>query len=415
MTSEVTIPRYALLRERSFLLYQLVRLSSVIAIQMMAAVAVPWQIYAATHDALALGYVGLAQFVPLSFMTIIAGEVADRVDRKRILMICHAGIAVLAGALYLLASRPTLEVLPIYGVLALFGVARAFAGPAGQAIGPLLVPPELFPRAVAWNAVAFQVALVTGPMLGGALLAAFGTRFLYAAAAVLEILVVLLLVFVTPRASERSPTMAAESPVDRLLAGFRFVRAKPVILGAISLDLCAVLLGGATALLPIYAREILQIGESGFGYLRASPAIGGLLVAGLLGVRPLERKTGALLLGSVFLYGVFTVMFGLSTWPWLSVLALALLGGADMVSVVVRQVLVQTQTPDAMRGRVSAVSMLFIGASNELGEMESGFVASLLGPVRTVVFGGVGAMGVALGWGKLFPELRAIEKGGTPG
>lgn len=397
----------ALLGERSFLLYQGVRFFSVIAVQGIS-VAVGWQVYASTHDPLALGLVGLAQFVPQIALVLATGAAADRFDRRGILVACHLAICLVGVGLAWLSSQETLDVRLVYALLSFFGVARAFAGPAGQALTPSLVPVELFSRAVGWSATTFQIAVVVGPAVFGFLYGGLGPSTLYAVTAVLEVVVVLLLLFVRARPFVRTPS--TESVVARLFAGIHYVRTHRAILGSIALDLFAVLLGGAVALMPIYADEVLHVDEWGLGLLRSAPAAGALVVAAYFGARPLERRAGRTMMISVAIFGVATIVFGLSTNFALSLLALVVLGGSDMVSVVVRSIVVQAQTPPEMRGRVSAVNMVFVGASNELGEFESGLTASMFGTVRAVVIGGVGTLLVTLAFWFGFPELRDVDR-----
>lgn len=399
-------PSRALLAERSFLFYQGVRFFAVVAMNMMS-VAIGAEVYAETHDPLALGFSGLAQFVPQFALVLVTGAAADRFPRRAVLVVCHAIIVVVALALSHLASRPTLDVTLVYAVLALFGVARAFAGPAGQAITPSLVPPELFARAVGWNATTFQIAVALGPALGGALYRPLGPSLLYLVVAALELGVIAQLLFVRERPYERK---LGEPVLERVFAGIRYVRDHRVILGSISLDLFAVLLGGAVALMPIYATDVLHVGEVGLGALRAAPALGALVVAAILGARPLERRTGRAMMISVAIFGLATIAFGVSRSFVLSLALLFVIGAADMVSVVVRSIVVQAKTPPEMRGRVSAVNMVFVGASNELGEFESGLMARLLGTVLSVVVGGVGTLLVTAYYWRFFPELRDVDR-----
>jgi MFS family permease len=400
-----TSPVRALLAERSFVLYQGVRFFTVVGMNMMS-VAIGAEVYAETHDPLALGFSGLAQFVPQILLVLVTGAAADRFPRRLVLMFCHALIALVAVALSWLASRTTLDVTLVYAVLAVFGVARSFAGPAGQAITPSLVPPELFARAVGWNATTFQVAVALGPALGGALYHPLGPSRLYLLVAALEVCVIAQLFFVRERPYERK---LGEPVLDRVFAGIRYVRDHRAILGSISLDLFAVLLGGAVALMPVYASDVLHVGEVGLGALRAAPALGALVVAIVLGTRPIERRAGRKMLLAVAIFGVATIGFGVSTNFVLSLALLFVIGAADMVSVVVRSVVVQATTPPEMRGRVSAVNMVFVGASNELGEFESGATARLFGTVLSVVLGGVGTLLVTAYYWAFFPELRDVD------
>jgi MFS family permease len=402
-----TIAEPRLGKEVAFLRYQIVRFVSVVAIQMLS-VATAWEIYDRTGTAEALGYVGLATFAPQIVFVLFTGVVADRYDRRVVLAISHAVVALSALGFAFLAAHPELSVLPFYALLFVFGSARAFAGPAPQAMTPSLVPIELFARAIAMSGTTFQIAVVVGPALGGTLVAPIGTSGVYLVSAVLEVLAITILPFIALRPSTRA--RRDESRVAQLLSGIRFVRERPALLGAITLDLFAVILGGATALMPIFARDILDVGEWGLGVLRAAPAAGALVVAFYLGTRPLERHAGMIMLVCVVIFGVCTIVFGLSESFPLSIAALVVMGGADMVSVVVRHVVVQGQTPDEMRGRVAAVNMVFIGASNELGELESGLTAAWLGTVPAVVAGGLGTILVTALCAVLFPELRKVDK-----
>jgi MFS family permease len=393
-------------RFRDFRLFQLGKLLSTLALQMQG-VAVGWQVYALTGDALQLGYVGLVQFLPAVLMSLLTGHVADRFDRRHVLVLCHT---VLFGSTLLLllsarSAQPSLAT--IYTVLALIGAARAFQGPASSALLPNLVPAASFPNAVAWSSSTWQVAVIAGPALGGFLYAVGSATQVYACAIVLEL--VTILVFVALRARSEKRIHKGASP-GQLLAGLRYVWEKPIILGAISLDLFAVLFGGAVALLPIFARDLLRIGPQGLGILRSAPAIGALAVGVVLAYRPIRKRAGRAMFASVALFGVATIVFGLSRDFTLSLLALMVTGAADMVSVFVRQSLVQLRTPDEMRGRVAAVNLVFVGASNEFGEFESGVTAAWLGAVPAVVAGGIGTCVVVALWALLFPALRDVDR-----
>jgi len=377
------------------------------------AVVIAWEVYELARQtmslaeaAFAVGMIGLAQFLPLFALTLLAGETADRHDRRRILTLCYvAQLLISAG----LAFRSALGggLWPIFALAALFGCARAFFQPAASALGPMLVPLRLLPRAIATNSLASQLASILGPALGGLLCIASPvlgyavSAGLYAAAAASALLV---------RANTRPTFEAGGSRVAQIREGLVYLWGNKLVLGAISLDLFAVLLGGATGLLPVFARDVLEVGPQGFGILRASPAVGALLVASYLAYRPIRTGAGAKMLLAVGLFGLMTVVFAYSRWVPLSVFALAVLGGADMVSVFTRQSLVQIATPDQMRGRVSAVATLFIGASNELGEFESGVTARVLGPVGAVAFGGAGATAITAVWAWLFPRLRTADR-----
>jgi MFS family permease len=376
-----------------------------IAVQLVG-VAVGWQVYALTNDPFSLGMVGLVQFLPAFLLTLPGGHAADRYDRRSVLAF-SIGLQ-LVGTLLLtgLALQPAPAIWAVYAVLAVMGAARAFFGPASQSLVALLVPAKDLPRAVAIGSTTWQIAVIAGPVLGGLLYilgpaAAFGSGALLLVAAQLMVL----------RISHglRSPSAMAGG-LDGLFEGVRFVRRQREILGAISLDLFAVLLGGATALLPIYARDILHTGPAGLGLLRSAPAAGATLAAIWLAHRPPQRRVGVTLFAGVATFGAATIVFGLSSDLMLSLAALAIMGAADMISVVIRQTLVQLRTPDTMRGRVSAVNFVFIGASNELGEFESGLTAAWFGAVPAVVIGGIGTMVVAALWAWAFPPLRRLDR-----
>jgi MFS family permease len=388
-------------RHRDFVLFFALRILTASAVQMQA-VAVGWLIYDVTDSALALGLIGLASFLPAVGLALVTGHVADRYDRRAILLVCFTLAALAAAGLVAVAWHGTPAVWPIYLLVFVFGVSRAFAIPAGQALMPNLVPKEDFANAVAWNSSAWQTATVVGPALGG-LLYAFGDTVVFGAVTVCFVLTLVLLAAMRYRSARQTFEKATWAT---LVAGIGFIRSRPAIFGAISLDLFAVLLGGATALLPIYARDILMVGPWGLGLLRSMPAAGAVAMAVFLAHRPLRRRTGRRMFQAVALFGVATIGFGLSTSLPLSLLCLLVLGAADMVSVFIRQTLVQIETPDDMRGRVSAVNAVFIGASNELGEFESGALAALIGAVPAVLAGGIGTLAVAWLWSRWFPELR---------
>ena len=368
----------------------------------MLMVALGWQMYDLTHSAWNLGLVGLFQFVPALALALVAGHVADQHDRRHIVSL--ALMLQLAAALMLLLAthQHWLSRDLILGVSLMLGVARSFQMTAQQALTPLLVPAAILARAMAFSSSGMQAAIIGGPALGGFLYAA-GAGVVYAVCAGLFVLAAAL---VWSARYDHKPAPRAPVTLDTLLAGVRFIRAKPVVLGAISLDLFAVLLGGAVALLPIYARDILHAGPEGLGLLRGAPAMGALLMSLVLARWTITRRAGAILFSCVAIFGATTIVFGLSPWFWLSMAALFVNGAADMVSVVVRQTLVQLDTPDEMRGRVSAVNAIFIGASNQLGEFESGATAALFGPVGAVVAGGAGTLVVVGLWMRWFPELR---------
>jgi len=397
---------WAAFTHREFNLFQGARLLAVLGTQMQS-VAIGWQVYALTKRPMDLAWVGLAQFVPAAFLSIFTGHVADRFERRRIMMTCYAAMTGLMLALAALAHAGA-GVAPIYAVLVGAGIARAFLGPASQSLVPTLVPPEHFANAVTWSSSFWQGAMVVGPTLGGVAYAAFGGAervYMLAACAMLGAFALLACMRRIAVPAKKEPTSTRT-----LLAGVRYVRDNQVILGAIALDLFAVLLGGATALLPIYARDILHSGPWALGALRSAPALGAAVTGVALALRPIERRAGAKMLACVAVFGAGTIVFGLSRNFALSLAALAVVGAADMVSVVVRSALVQLATPDAMRGRVSAVNMVFIGASNELGEFESGLTAQLFGTVQSVVIGGIGTLFVVGLWLWRFPKLRAVDR-----
>ena len=370
-------------------------------------VAIGWQIYDMTRTPLALGLVGLCQFIPMFLFTLPAGDLTDRFNQRRIYSLAamlQAGCSALFLVLTLFTPHAQWG---FYVVLVLFGAARGFAGPSGQSLLPFLVPQEKLPRSISLSSSFFTAAVIAGPAMGG-FLYVLGPVAVYslciagfAAAAI-----------IVSRLGGRRfvPEPGTASRLERVAEGVRFVRSRPVVLGAISLDLFAVLLGGATALLPVYARDILHVGPLGLGFLRSAPALGAFAVAFWLTHWPIERHTGIKMFAAVALFGLATIVFGLSTWFPLSLAARFVLGASDMVSVQVRSSLIQLATPDVMRGRVSAVSMLFIGASNELGEFESGGTAALLGTVPAVVAGGIGTLLVVALWMKLFVPLRQVDR-----
>ena len=386
-----------------FVHFQLARFFIVLATEMQS-VAVGWQVYEITKKPLALGLVGLAQFLPGIFLFLVSGHAADRYDRRKLIVLCYAGYAICSGSLLYLALRGVRSVYPIYAVLVLLGVVRSFAGPVSRALLPQLVPEKDFVNAVAWASSIYQCAIVLGPSVGGIVYAASGgpaavytLSFIAAAAAVLSTLQIRL------QSIARAP-----EPMNwkTALAGVRYIWREKLILGSISLDLFAVLLGGAVALLPVYAREILQTGPWGLGILRSAPAAGAAAMAIFMAHKPLGRRAGSTMLWCVAGFGVATILFGISRSLVVSLLALFLVGATDMVSVIVRQMLIQVGTPDEMRGRVNAVDMIFIGASNELGQFESGLTAQWFGTVRAVVLGGLGTLIVTGLWAWYFPELR---------
>lgn len=402
----------ALLKERDYLYFWGSRWAGSFASQIQG-VAMGWQMYALARQtrsveesAFWVGMIGLAAFLPVFLLTLPAGETADRHDRKKVLLLCLAGetasVAALAFATVTHLATPELLLV----IAALFGASRAFFAPANTALGPMLVPRRLLPRAIAWNSLAWQSASIAGPAAAG-FLVAHSAQTAYFTTFGLYLLTAFLVISIRANAK---PEARPGSRWQLMKEGLAYVWRQKIVFGAISLDLFAVLLGGATALLPVFARDILHVGAEGFGILRAGPAIGATLVGLMLAARPIHSRAGLFMFGGVAVFGLATVVFGLSKSMWLSVAALAVLGGADMLSVYVRQTLVQLVTPDHMRGRVAAVSSVFVGASNELGEFESGVVARFLGPVGAAVFGGVGALVVTALWARLFPDLRRADR-----
>lgn len=388
-----------------FSLFLSARILSTLASQMLA-VAVGWQMYALTGSVFYLGLVGLAQFLPMLLLTLVVGHVADRYDRRVIIRLCLLvrGVGTLLLAWW--SFNGWLNKESLLGIVFLLGAARAFEGPSMQALMPGLVSAEFFPRAVAWSSSSFQTASIVGPALGGLIYAA-GAPVAYLVIGCLFLGASLLFLLVR---IERIPPKPEPISMKSIFAGIAFIRSKPAVLGAISLDLFAVLLGGATALLPVYAREILFIGPTGLGILRAAPAVGALIISVYLARYPVRRRVGLVMFAAVAVFGIATMVFAVSTSFILSLVALIVLGAADVFSVVIRSSLVQLETPDEMRGRVSAVNFLFIGTSNQLGEFESGITAAWFGTVPAVLLGGVGTLAVVAIWMKLFPQLAKADR-----
>ncbi|PCG15778.1 MULTISPECIES: MFS transporter [Sphingomonas] len=397
------------LRIANFRAYWLSRFSGTIAISAQAII-IGWQVYGIARDtmdirqaAFMLGLIGLVQFVPLFLLTPVVGLVADSVDRRWIVRGTTSLLVANAAVLGILTWAGLLTLPFLFLAAVLVGVARAFAGPAYSALAPNLVPKESLPTAIAISSIAWQTGTIAGPSVGG-LLFAIHPDVAYAAICAMLSVALGLMFLIGP--VPQPPAQKDRRPLQRILDGFSYVRRNRLVLAAITLDLFAVLLAGATALLPIYARDILHVGASGLGFLAAGMGIGAATTAIFFSFRPMTSNVGVKMLVSVVVFGVAILTFGLSTSFWVSLVALIVAGGADMVSVYVRTSLIQLHTPDAMRGRVSAVSQLTISASNELGEAESGLMASLLGPVGAVVVGGVGAIAITLVWAYLFPELK---------
>jgi len=406
MTAPVD-PRRALLGNREFVRFIGARFLATLAVQMQT-VAVGWQVYEVTRDPLDLGLVGLSQFLPFVLLVLPAGHLADSRDRRRILATCFALECACALLLLAFAAHGLESARPVFAVMVLFGIARAFAMPTGQALLPNLVSRAQFGTAVALNSSTWQVSTIAGPALGGIVYLA-GAPVVYASVAVL-LAAAAGMVF-SLREGGRDATRTVEAPGwAALLSGLRFVRSRRLLLGAISLDLFAVLFGGATALLPVYAADVLHVGPTGLGWLRTAPGIGAAVCGVVLGLLPITRQVGRWMFGGVVVYGIATIVFGVSTLFWLSLAALVVMGAGDMVSVYIRHLLVQLETPDEIRGRVSAVNAVFIGASNELGEFESGVTAAWFGTVPAVIVGGVATLLVAGTWSRLFPELSKMDR-----
>ncbi len=396
---------FSVLRHRNFRFYLTARVLGTLAVQMQN-VAIGWQVYSMTHNLFYLGMIGLAQFAPFLLLILLAGHAADRYNRRLIVTIC-LGVQLLVGLALLVYTTSGLQVVwPVFAVLVLFGSARAFMGPATQAILVNLVPQCDFSKAVALSSSSFHVAVILGPTLGG-LLYIYGPKVVYIAAASLLLVATVLMALVKapPQASNREP-----ATWHSVLEGLRFVLSRPIVLGAMSLDLFAVLFGGATALLPALAHDVLHVGPTGLGLLRTAPGAGAALCSVLLAFFPITRRIGLWMFGGVAVFGLGTVVLGATASFVVALVCLLLMGAGDMISVYVRHLLVQFETPDAIRGRVSAVNSVFIGASNELGEFESGVTAGWFGLRPAIVFGGAVTLGVTAAWIKLFPVLARMDR-----
>ena len=402
--AEPPIGHWGAFRHRGFLLFWLSRLLATFAAQVLS-VAIAWQIYDLTRDPFDLGLVGLVQFAPALLLVLVTGSVSDRYNRRIIVAICQFIEAACGLTFLVLTVSGAISPAWIFSILAVFGVARAFMNPAASSLIPNLVTEQDLASAIAISSSAWQVATIVGPVAGGLL---YGASSAAPYVATLGLLATAgILVLLVPRPPQKTtPEPASWTAV---VAGFHYVWHEKIVLGAISLDLFAVLLGGATALLPAYARDILHTGPWGLGLLRSAPGIGAVAVAVYLAARPVRDHAGAIMFVAVALFGAFTLVFGLSTAVWLSIVALALAGSVDMISVYIRETLIQLWTPDALRGRVNAVNMVFVGASNELGEFRAGTVAALIGVVPAVVIGGVGTLAVAGVWAWAFPLLRQVR------
>ena len=397
-------PRFEAFSYPAYRNFWIARFLSAFSINMIA-VAVGWQIYDLTRDPLDLGLIGLSQFAPAVLLVLVTGAAADRFGRKLIMLLSETAFFMVALGLFLLTWHGLTSPVPVFALLVLMGTARAFYGPATSSLVVNLVPERVFPNAVSWSSSSWQVASIVGPVAGGLLygagpLAPYGMALVFLAVAIF---------FLTKIPAVEVSHGEEEDKKSQIFAGFKFIFAQPVVLGAISLDLFAVLLGGAVALLPVFARDVLELGPWGLGLLRAAPGIGAVVMAAYLASVPIRDHAGLFMFVGVALFGVFTLTFGLSSVAWLSILSMMLLGAADMISVQVRETLIQLWTPDAVRGRVNAVNGLFVGASNELGEMRAGAMAALIGAVPAVVFGGIGTIFVAGIWAYAFPALRKIR------
>lgn len=389
------------LHYRKFVLYWLASMAAAFAVQIMS-VSVGWQIYDITRNPLHLGYVGLAQFLPPLLLVLVTGLAADKFNRRFIMAACLGVELLCATGLVVFTVAAPSTIAPIFVILVVLGMARAFFNPASDALAPNLVPPHALAHAISINTMGWQGANIVGPVFGGLLYGISGQVAYGVAAALIGMAIVL--VFLIGKVPQKSH--AQETSLSTLLAGFSFIKREKIVLGAISLDLFAVLLGGAVALMPVYARDILDVGPWGLGLLRSAPGIGAIAMALWLAKFPVRDHAGKILFFFVAAFGLFTVVFGLSTWVPLSIFALMLMGASDMVSVYIRETLLQLWTPDEVRGRVNAVNRVFIGASNELGEFRAGVVAAWIGAVAAVTVGGIGTIGIAAIWSRLFPQLR---------
>ena len=396
--------RFAAFRHSSYTRYFLSRFLTSFSAQIVS-VAVAWQMYDVTRNPALLGWIGLVQFLPALLLVVVTGNAADRLGRRLVMGCAVLVMMSCAASILFMVLNGRFEPIVILGLLTLFGTARAFYGPAATSLAVNLVPREDFPNAVSWVTTSWQMATIAGPVIGS-LLYGLAPEAAYGTATCLFVLAAGL-IFSIPKPNQQ---ISREPPtLSSILGGFRYIWKEKVVLGAISLDLFAVLLGGAVALMPIYARDILQVGELGLGLLRAAPGIGAIIAITLITAFPIRNHAGWILLVCVVLFGLATAVFGASTIAWLSILALMCVGGFDMVSVYVREIILQLWTPDEVRGRVNAVNSIFVGASNELGETRAGFMAAVAGPVVTVVGGGLAAIGVAAASAFIFPRLRRIR------
>ena len=401
-------PRLNVYRQPGFMPFVIARLLAVFAMQIQAIV-VAWQIYEITGDPLSLAWVGLAQFLPMLFLLMPAGDLIDRYNRKLILTLSWLGAAVCSGILLWLSTQDTPNLAWLYSALVLYGCSRAFMGPALQSLLPQIVPREQLAQAIAANSTIMRTATILGPVLGGVLYALGGGELTYTLCMLCFALGIALLTRV-PVLYAEAMQITESSGWKRFTAGLHFIRSRPIILGTISLDLFAVLLGGVIALLPIYASDVLHVGSEGLGLLRSAMAVGEICVGLYLSARPFNRHVGRTMFIAVAIFGVANLVFALSTLFWLSFVALFIAGAADMVSVYIRSALIQFSTPDAMRGRVNAVNMLFIGSSNELGHFRAGTSAAWFGAVPAALIGALCTLGVVAGWSAAFRTLRQVDR-----
>jgi MFS family permease len=409
MTTSTANDRFAAFRHRSYALLFSARFMAAFATQIIS-VAVGWQMYDVTKSTLYLGLIGLVQFLPSLVLILVTGSVIDRHNRRAIVSICLAVSALCSAALLLITLTGTFSPLPVFVILTTFGIERAFMNPAVSSLSPNLVPPEDLPNSFAWNSSSWQTASIVGPVAGG-LLYGVGPAVAYTVALIFMVAGAAL-VSLIPKPTQKTPGQPTNWTY--IVAGFGYISRQKIVLGAISLDLFAVLLGGATALMPVYASEILVLGPLGLGLLRAAPGVGAIAMALYLAAFPIRHRAGVKMFSGVALFGAGTVVFGLSHVTWLSICALALMGAGDMVSVYVRETLIALWTPDQVRGRVNAVNSVFVGASNELGEFRAGIMAAAFGAVPAVVIGGLGTLAVSLAWSGMFPQLRRIDTLAAP-
>ncbi|AYG60827.1 MFS transporter [Rhizobium jaguaris] len=401
--------RFAAFRHIAYTYFFFARFLTAFATQVVS-VSVGWQMYDHTGNPIYLGLIGLVQFLPSLLLILVTGTVADRYNRRMVAAVCILVGTICTAALLFLTVSGTFAPLPVFLILAVFGVERAFMTPATQSLAPNLIPPKDLSNAVTWNSMSWDAAAILGPVAGG-LLYGIGPTISYSVA-VLFFAAGSLLTFLIPKPQQRTAHEARS--LNEILAGFRFIWSEKVVLGAVSLDLFAVLLGGAVALMPVYARDILTLGPWGLGLLRAAPSFGAIAMGLFLATYPIRHRAGICMFIGVGMFGLGTLIFGISHTPWLSIAALAIMGASDLISVYVRETLITLWTPDHVRGRVNAVNMVFVGASNELGEFRAGTMAHYFGAVPAVVIGGIGTLAVAIIWASGFPQLRQIDSLNAP-